>query len=84
MISALTSHLDASATLFSLRWPDRPARPFGDLARVLLDHGATLLAIQPGHDTSPTFNPPSERRVEPGDRLFYIASNRLDASGLAG
>ncbi|WP_426037511.1 potassium channel family protein [Brevundimonas sp. DC300-4] len=84
VISALTSHLDASATLFSLQWPDRAARPFGDLARVLLDRGATLLAIQPGQDTRPTFNPPADRRVEPGDRLFYVASNRLDASAIAG
>lgn len=83
VISALTSHLDASATLFSLKWPDRAARPFGDLARVLLDRGATLLAIQPGQDTRPTFNPSAARPVEPGDRLFYVASNRLDASAIA-
>jgi len=84
VISALTSHLDKSATLFSLAWPDRPARPFGDLARILLDRGATLLAIQPGRDTTPTFNPPSDRPVALGDRLFYVATTRVDAATLTG
>jgi voltage-gated potassium channel len=84
VISALTSHLDEGATLFSLAWPDRPSRPFGDLARALLDRGATLLAIQPGRETTPTFNPPADRPVGPGDRLFYVAAARLDAAALAG
>lgn len=84
VISALTSHLDKEATLFSLQWPDRAARPFGDLARALLDRSATLLAIQPAEATSPTFNPTPDRPVQPGDRLFYVASNRVDAAALAG
>lgn len=84
VISALTSHLDEGATLFSLAWPDRAARPFGDLARALLDRGATLLAIQPGRDAAPTFNPPADRPVGPGDRLFYVAAARVDAAALAG
>lgn len=84
VISALTSHLDPGATLFSLAWPDRAARPFGDLARALLDRGATLLAIQTGRDTTPTFNPAPDHAVGPGDRLFYVASNRVDAAALAG
>lgn len=84
VISALTSHLDEGATLFSLVWPDLPPRSFGDLARAVLDRGATLLAIQAGPDSSPTFNPPSDRPVGPGDRLFYVAARRLDAASLAG
>jgi voltage-gated potassium channel len=84
VISALTSHLDPGATLFSLQWPDRAARPFGELARALLDHGATLLAMQPDRDTTPTFNPPADRPVTSGDRLFYVASDRVDAAALAG
>lgn len=84
VISALTSHLDEGATLFSLAWPDRQPRAFGDLARALLDRGATLLAIQPGRDTTPTFNPPTGRPVVAGDRLFYVAAARVDAASLAG
>jgi voltage-gated potassium channel len=84
VISALTSHLDQGATLFSLQWPDHAPRAFGDLARALLDRGATLLAIQTGVDTVPTFNPAADKAVGPGDRLFYVASNRVDAAALAG
>jgi voltage-gated potassium channel len=84
VISALTSHLDQGATLFSLQWPERPPQSFGDLARTLLDRGATLLAIQTGADTLPTFNPASDHKVGQGDRLFYVASNRVDAAALAG
>ncbi|PZO03434.1 MAG: hypothetical protein DCF28_07270 [Alphaproteobacteria bacterium] len=84
VISALTSHLDEGATLFSLQWPERPPQSFGDLARALLDRGATLLAIQTGVDTLPTFNPASDHKVGQGDRLFYVASNRVDAAALAG
>lgn len=82
VISALTSHLDKGATLFSLQWPDRAPRAYVDLARTLLDRGATLLAIQTGTDTVPTFNPASTHAVGPGDRLFYVATNRLDAAAL--
>ncbi len=84
VISALTSHLDQGATLFSLQWPERPPQSFGDLARTLLDRGATLLAIQTGADTLPTFNPASDHKVGQGDRLFYVASNRVDAAALTG
>lgn len=84
VISALTSHLDQGATLFSLQWPDLAPRAFSDLARTLLDRGATLLAIQTGLDTVPTFNPAADKTVGPGDRLFYVASNRVDAAALAG
>ncbi|HVL42517.1 MAG TPA: ion channel [Brevundimonas sp.] len=84
VISALSSHLDEGATLFSLAWPDRQPRAIGDLARALLDRGATLLAIQPGHETTPTFNPPADRPVSPGDRLFYVSAARVDAASLAG
>lgn len=84
VISALTSHLDRDATLFSLSWPDQDPRTFSGVARTLLDLGATLLAIQPGRDTMPTFNPPSDRTVECGDRLFYVAAKRVDPSALAG
>jgi len=84
VISALTSHLDPAATLFSLKWPDGAARPFGEIARTLLDESATLLAIQPIQDNTPTFNPPSDKPVYPGDRLYYVAAHRVDASALAG
>ncbi len=84
VISALTSHLDQDATLFSLSWPDTTARTFGALARALLERSATLLAIQAGSATSPTFNPSADRPILPGDRLFYVAAKRVDAAALAG
>jgi voltage-gated potassium channel len=84
VISTLTSHLDRDATLFSLTWPDRPPRPFGDLARDVLARGATLLALQPLRATTPTFNPAADRPVGQGDRLFYVAADRLDVAALAG
>ena len=84
VISALTSHLDADATLFSLRWPEAPPRAVGVLAQALMQRSATLLAIQAASATAPTFNPSAERPVMPGDRLFYVASKRVDAAALAG
>lgn len=84
VISALTSHLDPAATLFSLKWPDASARPFGDIARAFLDRSATLLAIQSSQETTPTFNPPAGQPVNPGDPLYYVAADRVDASALAG
>lgn len=84
VISALSSHLDPGATLFSLSWPEGAPGRFGDLARSLLDRSATLLAIQSASATMPTFNPPPDLAVQPGDRLYYVAADRLDAAALAG
>ena len=84
VISALSSHLDPGATLFSLSWPEGAPGRFGDLARSLLDRSATLLAIQSASATMPTFNPSPDLSVQPGDRLFYVAADRLDAAALAG
>ncbi|MBA4807076.1 potassium channel family protein [Brevundimonas sp.] len=83
VISALTSQLDVSATLFSLTWQGA-ARSFGDLAQRLLHHRATLLAHQPQGAEAPHFNPPPETGVEPGDRLFYVSAVRLAQASLAG
>lgn len=83
VISALTSHLDDAATLFSLTW-EGSGRSFGDLAQRMLGQRATLLAHQPRTTKSPRFNPPLETSVEAGDRLFYVSSIRLDLRGLAG
>lgn len=84
VISALSSHLDPGATLFSLSWPEGAPGRFGDLARSLLDRSATLLAIQSASATMPTFNPSPDLSVQPGDRLYYVAADRLDAAALAG
>ena len=84
VISALSSHLDPGATLFSLSWAEGAPRRFGDLARSLLDRSATLLAIQSASATMPTFNPSPDLSVQPGDRLYYVAADRLDAAALAG
>ncbi|WP_331037352.1 potassium channel protein [Brevundimonas sp.] len=83
VISALTSHLDEGATLFSLAWGAERPRAFSELARSLLEQGATLLAIQSARDTTPTFNPPMDRLVDAGDRLFYVAAARLAPTSLA-
>jgi len=83
VISALTSQLDESATLFSLKWQGA-ARSVGTLTQGLLQHRATLLAHQPQGVDAPRFNPPAETAVEAGDRLFYVSSARLDQARLAG
>ncbi|KAK0331947.1 hypothetical protein LTR94_026883, partial [Friedmanniomyces endolithicus] len=63
VISALTSHLDDGATLFSLIWKGETRR-FRDLAHALIGSGATLLAHQPNGAKSPRFNPQEETGVE--------------------
>ncbi|GLK50364.1 potassium channel protein [Brevundimonas intermedia] len=83
VISALTSQLDESATLFSLKWQGA-AQSVGKLTQGLLDHRATLLAHQPHGADTPRFNPAAETAVEAGDRLFYVSSARLDQARLAG
>lgn len=83
VISALTSHLDEGATLFSLTWAGA-GQSIGDLTQRLLHRRATLLAHQPNGAESPRFNPATETGVEAGDRLFYVSASRLDQSGLAG
>lgn len=83
VITALTSHLDEGATLFSLTWQGA-GRPIGDLAERLWGLRATLLAHQPTGAVSPRFNPPRETGVEAGDRIFYVAAERLDQFGLEG
>jgi voltage-gated potassium channel len=83
VISALTSQLDESATLFSLKWQGA-AQSVGKLTQGLLQHRATLLAHQPQSADAPRFNPPAETAVEDGDRLFYVSSARLDQARLAG
>ncbi|ATQ41895.1 hypothetical protein CSW64_05435 [Caulobacter mirabilis] len=82
VIGALTSHLDEGATLFSLTW-DSAQRPTGELTRRLWERSATLLALQPAGQTEPRFNPSPDTLVSTGDRLFYVASARLDSRALA-
>lgn len=84
VISALTSHLDAGATLFSLAWPPVPATAVGEIGRRLLARRATLLAVQAADAPSPAFNVAAETPVAAGDRLFYVAAARLDPAHLAG
>lgn len=82
VISALTSHLDDGATLFSMTWQG-VARPAGDLAQGLWGLRATLLAHQPAGADAPRFNPPADVDVAAGDRLFYVSAARLDQTSLA-
>ncbi|MET4684499.1 potassium channel family protein [Brevundimonas faecalis] len=83
VITALTSHLDDGATLFSLTWEGED-RPMGDLTQGLWKQRATLLAHQPAGAKSPRFNPPGEADVKTGDRIFYVSHVRLDQPSLAG
>lgn len=81
VISALTSHLDEGATLFSLTWAGE-GQAVDHLVRTLWERGATLLALQAVEAKEPRFNPSPETTVSAGDRLFYVARQRLDRAAL--
>jgi voltage-gated potassium channel len=82
VISALTSNLDRGATLYAMAWP-QPETGFRVAAEAFLQQGATLLAVQGQNDNSPTFNPGHTRPVRQGDRLYYVASQRLSPTSMA-
>ena len=46
------------------------------------DHDSTLLGLLGANDDRPSLNPPWKRRVGPGDRLYYVAEQRLEADDL--
>ena len=85
VISALTSHLDKEATLFSLAMagPGRTSvrrsgpRPAGS------QRDACWPSSRPRRRPRLSILRPIDA-VQPGDRLFYVASNRVDAAALAG
>lgn len=77
VLGALISHLDRSATLFSVEWPAGPSTTFRAAVEAFLDQGATLLACRRAGEPEPCFNPSSEAPIAPGDKLFYVADHRV-------
>lgn len=76
VLSALVSHLDQSATLFSLRWMGGSST-LRDIAAAFLDRGATLLACHRAGAQDPCFSLSSTEPVAAGDKLFYVADRRV-------
>lgn len=75
LLAQLVSHTDAGATLFSM--PASAAGTFRQMAEHLLGRGAILLATARGGDCAHlSFDVAGQ--VSPGDRLFYVASERLE------
>ena len=77
VLSALISHLDDSATLFSLEWPKGPSLTFREAAERFLDRSATLLAWQGVDDREPSFNTRGDAEIAAGARLYYVAERRI-------
>jgi len=86
LLSDLVSHTDQGKTLFSMAWTGAQPIAFRALADRLMGQGAVLVSYraaaaagQPGPFRF------AEGEVGPGDRLFYIAGQRLspDAVGAA-
>jgi len=66
-------------TQFSMLAPDAAAgATFGETMVVFKrDHGATLLGQRPTGASQPTLNPDWSDVIAPGDRLYYVAPQRL-------
>lgn len=81
VISALTSNLDESATLYALKW-NRAETGLKVAAEAFLAQGATLLAVHAAGQLQPAFNPGHASPVRTGDRLYYVAAGRLSGESL--
>jgi voltage-gated potassium channel len=83
LLSDLVSHTDAGMTLFSMPWVGPQTITFRALADRLISMGAVLVSYRPldaaGHAGGFRF---AEGEVGPGDRLFYIAGQRLQPDRL--
>ncbi len=83
LLSDLVSHTDEGMTLFSMPWTGPQAIAFRALADRLMGQGAVLVSYRPlgpaGQQTPFRF---AEGEVGPGDRLFYIAGQRLRPESL--
>lgn len=73
LLAQLSSHTDAGATLYALQ-ADRSGG-FDEVAADLKGRGAVLVASCSASESMPLFD--LDRRIAPGDRLFYIAMERL-------
>jgi voltage-gated potassium channel len=78
LLSDLVSHTDAGMTLFSMPWAGAQPIAFRALADRLIGQGAVLVSYRAagaaGRQGGFRF---AEGEVGPGDRLFYIAGQRL-------
>jgi voltage-gated potassium channel len=75
LIAQLASHTDEGATLYATIAPS--AGRFDDLAQDLRARGAVLIATCAAGDNCPRFN--LEAPIAAGDRLFYVAKQRVAA-----
>lgn len=75
LIAQLASHTDEGATLYATE--AATAGRFDEVARSLRERGAVLVATSPAGDNQPRFD--LDAGVSPGDRLFYIARQRVAA-----
>lgn len=84
LLSDLVSHTDAGMTLFSMRWAGSEAIGFGALAERMRGQGAVLVSwrSEEGQGRHGLFRF-ADGEIAHGDRLFYIAGQRLRAEGLA-
>ncbi|HZF42205.1 MAG TPA: ion channel [Sphingomonadaceae bacterium] len=74
LLAQLVSHTDAGATLFSMT--ATRSGPFRETADALRERGATLLATASADDRA-AFRFDVFGNVAAGDRLFYVAAERL-------
>jgi voltage-gated potassium channel len=84
LLSDLVSHTDAGMTLFSMRWAASAPIGFAALAERMRGHGAVLVSYrnEDGRGGSGGFRF-ADGEIGPGDRLFYIAGQRLRGEALA-
>ena len=74
LLAQLVSHTDEGATLFSMA--ATRGGPFREVAEALRERGAILLATAPAADRT-AFRFDVGGTVAAGDRLFYVAADRL-------
>jgi voltage-gated potassium channel len=83
LLSDLVSHTDEGMTLFSMPWTGPQTIGFRALAERLLGHGAVLVSYRPLAEAGqPCVFRFAQGEVGPGDRLFYIAGQRLRPESL--
>ena len=75
LIAQLASHTDEGATLYAM--PAAAPGAFEEVAATLRGRGAVLIATCAADEATPRFD--LHARIQPGDRLFYVAKERLAA-----
>jgi len=84
LLSDLVSHTDDGMTLFSMRWTSAASTTFGALAERMRGHGAVLVSYRSenGRGAAGGFRF-ADGEIGQGDRLFYVAGQRLRDEALA-